>query len=91
MSAGIPVIPMVGANLSKNDAVQAWALNTPQIDNLNQTWVYVSNPGAAIPAATVVILTEPAGTVAAGAGNYTADYALGAATFGWVRKTASPL
>ena len=91
MSAGIPVIPIVGVNLTKNDAVQDRALGTAQIDNLNQTWVYVSNPGAAVPAVTDVVLTEPGNTIAAGTGNYTADYAFGAATFGWVRKTVSPL
>lgn len=91
MAAGIPVIPMVGVNLTKNDSTQQRALGTAMIDDRNQTWVYVSCPGAAINAGTVVILTTPAQTIAAGAGAYTADYAFAAASFGWVRKTTSPL
>ena len=52
-------------------------------------YIYVRNPGASqIAAATAVTLTEPAFTVAAGAGGYTTAVAIPAGEYGFIRKTA---
>lgn len=51
--------------------------------------VYVRNSTAAsIAAATAVTITEPAFTIAAGAGGFTTNVAVPAGEYGWVRKTA---
>lgn len=84
------VIPMVGANPDRRTSNREFDLGTAQIDDNNSTWVYVLAP-AAVAAAAVVVLTQPAFTIATGAGNYTADTAFAAGEYGWVRKTTSPL
>lgn len=52
--------------------------------------IYVRNAtGATIAAATAVAITEPAFTIAAGAGGFTTNVAVPAGSYGWVRKTAT--
>lgn len=50
--------------------------------------VYVRNGAAALDAAATVTITEPAFTIAAGAGGFTANVAIPANEYAWVRKTA---
>lgn len=82
------VIPMVGAAAARRTTDREFKLGTTQLDDSNQTWVYVrASEAVAIGTCTV----SGAFALTDAAGNYTADTAFAAGEYGWVRKTASPL
>ena len=81
-------IPMVGAQAARRTATREFKLGTAQIDDLNQTWVYVQASEAV---ATGTCTVSGAFALTDAAGNYTADTAFVSGEYGWVRKTTSPL
>ena len=81
-------IPMVGANPSRRTAAREFKLGTSQLDDSNQTWVYVHASEAV---ATGTCTVSGAFALTDAAGNYTADVAFVSGEYGWVRKTTSPL
>ena len=82
------VIPMVGAAAARRTTTREFKLGTAQLDDSNQTWVYVQASEAV---ATGTCTVSAAFALTDAAGNYTADTAFAAGEYGWVRKTASPL
>ncbi|MVB00055.1 hypothetical protein GN330_22650 [Nitratireductor sp. CAU 1489] len=80
----------VGVGFDRRTATPEFGLGTAAIGSGNTTWVYVK-ASAAINDATVVILTTPGFTAAAGAGDFTADTGFANGEYGWIRKTTSPL
>ena len=82
------VIPMVGAAAARRTTTREFKLGTAQIDDLNQTWVYVRASEAV---ATGTCTVSGAFALTDAAGNYTADAAFASGEYGWVRKTTSPL
>lgn len=82
------VIPMVGAAAARRTTTREFKLGTAQIDDLNQTWVYVRASEAV---ATGTCTVSAAFALTDAAGNYTADAAFASGEYGWVRKTTSPL
>ena len=82
------VIPMVGAAAARRTTNREFKLGTAQIDDLNQTWVYVQASEAV---ATGTCTVSGAFALTDAAGNYTADTAFASGEYGWVRKTTSPL
>ena len=82
------VIPMVGAAAARRTTTREFKLGTAQIDDLNQTWVYVQASEAV---ATGTCTVSAAFALTDAAGNYTADTAFASGEYGWVRKTTSPL
>ena len=82
------VIPMVGATAARRTTTREFKLGTAQIDDLNQTWVYVRASEAV---ATGTCTVSAAFALTDAAGNYTADAAFASGEYGWVRKTTSPL
>ena len=82
------VIPMVGAAAARRTTNREFRLGTVQLDDSNQTWVYVqASEAVAIGTCTV----SGAFALTDAAGNYTADAAFASGEYGWVRKTTSPL
>ena len=81
-------IPMVGAAAARRTTTREFKLGTAQLDDSNQTWVYVQASEAV---ATGTCTVSAAFALTDAAGNYTADTAFAAGEYGWVRKTASPL
>lgn len=81
-------IPMVGAAAARRTADREFKLGTAQLDDSNQTWVYVRASEAV---ATGTCTVSGAFALTDAAGNYTADTAFAAGEYGWVRKTTSPL
>ena len=81
-------IPMVGAAAARRTANREFKLGTAQLDDSNQTWVYVQASEAV---ATGTCTVSVAFALTDAAGNYTADTAFAAGEYGWVRKTTSPL
>ena len=82
------VIPMVGAAAARRTATREFKLGTVQLDDSNQTWVYVQASEAV---ATGTCTVSGAFALTDAAGNYTADTAFASGEYGWVRKTTSPL
>ena len=82
------VIPMVGPNPSRRTADKEFKLGTAQIDDSNQTWVYVRASEAV---ATGTCTVSAAFALTDAAGSYTADAAFASGEYGWVRKTTTPL
>ena len=82
------VIPMVGAAAARRTTTREFKLGTVQVDDSNQTWVYVQASEAV---ATGTCTVSGAFALTDAAGNYTADVAFVSGEYGWVRKTASPL
>lgn len=82
------VIPMVGAAAARRTPNREFKLGTAQLDDSNQTWVYVQASEAV---ATGTCTVSGAFALTDAAGNYTADTAFASGEYGWVRKTASPL
>ena len=82
------VIPMVGAQASRRTTNREFKLGTVQLDDSNQTWVYVQ-ASAAVATGTCTVSAAFALTDAAG--SYTADTAFASGEYGWVRKTTTPL
>ena len=82
------VIPMVGAQAARRTTNREFKLGTVQLDDSNQTWVYVQASEAV---ATGTCTVSAAFALTAAAGNYTADTAFASGEYGWVRKTTSPL
>ena len=82
------VIPMVGATAARRTTTREFKLGTAQLDDLNQTWVYVRASEAV---ATGTCTISGAFALTDAAGNYTADTAFASGEYGWVRKTTSPL
>ena len=82
------VIPMVGANAARRTSTREFKLGTAQLDDTNQTWVYVQASEAV---ATGTCTVSGAFALTDAAGNYTADVAFASGEYGWVRKTATPL
>ena len=82
------VIPMVGAQAARRTTNREFKLGTVQLDDSNQTWVYVQASEAV---ATGTCTVSAAFALTDAAGNYTAETAFAAGEYGWVRKTASPL
>ena len=81
-------IPMVGAAAARRTTNREFKLGTAQLDDSNQTWVYVQASEAV---ATGTCTVSGAFALTDAAGNYTADTAFASGEYGWVRKTASPL
>ena len=81
-------IPMVGANPSRRTTAREFKLGTSQLDDSNQTWVYVQASEAV---ATGTCTVSGAFALTDAAGSYTADVAFASGEYGWVRKTTSPL
>ena len=82
------VIPMVGAQAARRTTNREFKLGTVQLDDSNQTWVYVqASEAVAIGTCTV----SAAFALTDAAGNYTADAAFASGEYGWVRKTTTPL
>lgn len=81
-------IPMVGAAAARRTPNREFKLGTAQLDDSNQTWVYVQASEAV---ATGTCTVSGAFALTDAAGNYTADTAFAAGEYGWVRKTTSPL
>lgn len=81
-------IPMVGANPSRRTTAREFKLGTSQLDDSNQTWVYVQASEAV---ATGTCTVSGAFALTDAAGSYTADVAFVSGECGWVRKTTSPL
>lgn len=82
------VIPMVGAQAARRTTNREFKLGTVQLDDSNQTWVYVQASEAV---ATGTCTVSAAFALTDAAGNYTADTAFASGEYGWVRKTATPL
>ena len=82
------VIPMVGAQAARRTTNREFKLGTVQLDDSNQTWVYVQASEAV---ATGTCTVSAAFALTEAAGSYTADTAFAAGEYGWVRKTATPL
>ena len=82
------VIPMVGAQAARRTTNREFKLGTVQLDDSNQTWVYVQASEAV---ATGTCTVSAAFALTDAAGNYTADTAFAAGEYGWVRKTTTPL
>lgn len=82
------VIPLVGVNFARRTTTKEFKLGTPQLDDSNQTWVYVQASEAV---ATGTCTVSGAFALTDAAGNYTADVAFASGEYGWVRKTTSPL
>ena len=82
------VIPMVGAQAARRTTNREFKLGTVQLDDSNQTWVYVQASEAV---ATGTCTVSAAFALTDAAGNYTADAAFASGEYGWVRKTATPL
>lgn len=82
------VIPMVGANAARRTSTREFKLGTAQLDDTNQTWVYVQ---ASETVATGTCTVSGAFALTDAAGNYTADAAFASGEYGWVRKTTTPL
>mgnify|MGYP003585381217 FL=1 len=82
------VIPMVGAQAARRTTNREFKLGTVQLDDSNQTWVYVQASEAV---ATGTCTVSAAFALTDAAGNYTADTAFASGEYGWVRKTTSPL
>ena len=81
-------IPMVGAAAARRTTDREFKLGTAQLDDSNQTWVYVQASEAV---ATGTCTVSAAFALTDAAGNYTADTAFASGEYGWVRKTTSPL
>ena len=81
-------IPMVGAAAARRTTDREFKLGTAQLDDSNQTWVYVRASEAV---ATGTCTVSAAFALTDAAGNYTADTAFASGEYGWVRKTTSPL
>ena len=81
-------IPMVGAAAARRTTNREFKLGTVQLDDSNQTWVYVQ---ASETVATGTCTVSGAFALTDAAGNYTADAAFASGEYGWVRKTTSPL
>ena len=82
------VIPMVGAQAARRTSNREFKLGTVQLDDSNQTWVYVRASEAV---ATGTCTVSGAFALTDAAGNYTADTVFASGEYGWVRKTTSPL
>lgn len=82
------VIPMVGAQAARRTTNREFKLGTVQLDDSNQTWVYVQ---ASESVATGTCTVSAAFALTDAAGNYTADTAFASGEYGWVRKTTTPL
>lgn len=82
------VIPLAGVNFSRRTTTKEFKLGTAQIDDSNQTWVYVQASEAV---ATGTCTVSGAFALTDAAGSYTADTAFAINEYGWVRKTTSPL
>mgnify|MGYP003411839302 CR=1 FL=1 len=82
------VIPMVGANAARRTSTREFKLGTAQLDDTNQTWVYVQASEAV---ATGTCTVSGAFALTDAAGSYTADVAFASGEYGWVRKTTTPL
>lgn len=82
------VIPMVGAQAARRTTNREFKLGTVQLDDSNQTWVYVQASEAV---ATGTCTVSAAFALTDAAGNYTADAAFASGEYGWVRKTTTPL
>lgn len=82
------VIPMVGAQAARRTTNREFKLGTVQLDDSNQTWVYVQ---ASETVATGTCTVSAAFALTDAAGNYTADTAFASGEYGWVRKTTTPL
>ena len=82
------VIPMVGAQAARRTTNREFKLGTVQLDDSNQTWVYVQASEAV---ATGTCTVSAAFALTDAAGNYTADATFASGEYGWVRKTTTPL
>lgn len=82
------VIPLAGVNFARRTTTKEFKLGTPQLDDSNQTWVYVQASEAV---ATGTCTVSGAFALTDAAGSYTADTAFASGEYGWVRKTTTPL
>lgn len=84
-----PINPLVGVKPGeKNDATSKFKLGTTFRAEDGHLYIY-AKASAAINAATVSILTEPAFTMATGAGDWTSPaFALAIGDEAWFKKTA---
>lgn len=82
------VIPLAGVNFARRTTTKEFKLGTPQLDDSNQTWVYVQASEAV---ATGTCTVSGAFALTDAAGSYTADVVFASGEYGWVRKTTTPL
>lgn len=83
------ITPSTGVPLTQTHAEPMVRPGSKVVGRDGHDHVYVRNSTAAsIAAATAVTITEPAFTIAAGAGGFTTNVAIPAGEYGWVRKTA---
>lgn len=84
------VAPVVGASPTRRTVAKEFNLGTTLTDDVGDTYTYVQAP-AAVALNGVVILTQPANTVATGAGAFTATAAFAAGEYGFVKHTVKTL
>lgn len=91
--ANFTITPSAGADIrttyAKLEPGSAINLGTVQKAKDGHDYVFAKNGGTEIDASTAVILTEPAFTVAAGAGAWTTqDFAVPANHYAWFKRVA---
>lgn len=89
MASTFNVLPIAGVNFTLRTTDPDFALGTPALGNLSDTWIYVQASGA-VPAGACTVNANTFAVTSA-AGNYTASAAFADKEYGWVRLTASPL
>lgn len=83
------VTPIIGANIGEHSTDAKFAPGTVIASTAAKSYTY-AKAHAALAAATVVGLAANFDTLPSPAVGYTADIAVPAGSFFWVRKTASP-
>ena len=82
------ITPSTGVPLTQTHTTPMVQVGSKVFGKDGHDYVYALNSGAQIAANTAVVLTEPAMTIAAGAGAFTTVVIIPAGEYGWVRKTA---
>lgn len=88
MPSTYQVSGVLGADFAERTTSPKFAVGTPALGNLNDTWVYVK---ATENVATGTCTVDGSFNLTDAAGNYTADVAFVSGEYGFVRKTTSPL
>lgn len=83
------ITPVTGTPLTQTHAAPMVQPGSKVVGLDGHDHIYCrNNTAASIAAATAVTITEPAFTIAAGAGGFTTNVAIPAGEYGWARKTA---
>ena len=80
------ITPSTGVPLTQTQAEPMVQPGSKVVGKDGRDYIYVHNSGAEIDAATAVIVTEPAMTVAAGAGDWVTTDVVPAGSYAWVRR-----